>query len=93
MRLIDGDALLKIFEERLRVEQGGDGTKERWAYMAWLRSLNAIKDAPTIDAVEVVRCKDCKNNPKTDVGWISCPMTGRDTRKANDYCSYGERKE
>ena len=49
MRLIDGDELLKIFEERLRVEQGGDGTKERYAYMAWLRSINAIKDAPTID--------------------------------------------
>lgn len=48
MRLIDADNLLKIFDERLKVYEGEDGTKERYAYMAWLRSRHAIEDAPTI---------------------------------------------
>ena len=40
---------------------------------------------------DVVRCKECKHNPK-GIGWVSCPMTGADTRKPDDYCSYGERE-
>lgn len=43
------------------------------------------------DLVRVVRCKDCKYYPHR-WSWVSCPMTGKDTRKPEDYCSYGERK-
>jgi hypothetical protein len=39
-----------------------------------------IADAPTIDAVPVVRCRDC-------VHFTECLTT------ENDYCSKGERKE
>ena len=41
---------------------------------------------------ELIRCKDCKNNPSTLIGWIECPMTGAGTRKPNDFCSYAEPK-
>ena len=52
--------------------------------------------APTIDAVTVVRCKDCKFGD-----WDSDPndamvcMRTKDGfwRSRNDFCSYGERKE
>ena len=56
---------------------------------------NAIDQAPTIDAVPVVRCRDCKyyeiHKPKVlenceRKGYI-IPM------KPDDFCSYGERKE
>ena len=54
--------------------------------------LNAL---PTIDAVPVVRCRDCKHR-KTG----KCPNTdytyqgGRfDYTKDDGYCSYGERKD
>lgn len=52
------------------------------------------KSAPTIDAVEVVRCKDCEYWD----GWcIGIPMNGDDAAyietEENDYCSYGKRKE
>ena len=50
---------------------------------------NAINDAQTIDAVSVVRCRDCKyhNNPP-------CPMRlSFNWTEDNDFCSYGERKE
>lgn len=42
---------------------------------------------------ELIRCKDCKNNPSTLIGWIECPMTGAGTRQPNDFCSYAEPKE
>ena len=41
---------------------------------------------------ELIRCKDCKNNPSTLIGWIECPMTGAGTRQPNDFCSYAELK-
>ncbi len=46
-----------------------------------------IDNAPTVDAVEVVRCKDCKH----EFGG-SCIICGFQKRKPEDFCSYGERK-
>ena len=51
-----------------------------------------IEEAPTVDAVEVVRCKDCKHREDGlctlesvyDYPWYYT--------KDDDFCSYGERK-
>ena len=54
-----------------------------------------IDDAPSVDAVEVVRCKDCKQYScaKTNrKGYRICPASGMEI-KPDDFCSYGERKE
>jgi len=51
-------------------------------------------DPNSDDLVRVVRCRYCQHNPsEKGVGWIFCPMTGKDTRKPDDFCSYGARKE
>lgn len=55
-------------------------------------------DAPTIDAVEVVRCKDCKHKVLTEDGEyntedIVCDYWSSDGLNASDFCSYGERSE
>ena len=56
-------------------------------------------DAPTVDAVEVVRCKDCKKacrhiNILTRREGISClARYGLPAVKPDDFCSYGERRE
>ena len=53
-----------------------------------------IRKRPTVDAVEVVRCKDCNHcdpeNYHCDhyMGTV-VPLS----RKPDDFCSYGERKE
>lgn len=47
-----------------------------------------IDNAPTVDAVPVVRCKDCKH----EFGG-SCILCGFQKRKPEDFCSYGERKD
>lgn len=83
----------------------------RWIDAEWLLDLyqglegldtpiNAvvqnIKDAPTIDAVEIVRCKECKR--WTDMGepWGECRWSevGNITLATtpDDYCSNGVRK-
>ena len=57
-----------------------------------------INDSPTVDAVPVVYCKDCKYRTK-DTRWTRAGFCGR--RGAGDcfaappegYCSYGEREE
>lgn len=88
MRLIDADAL-------------GVGRCSKdvlpAAYCAgWNGLIGLIEKAPTIDAVKVVRCKDCKFGD-----WDSEPndamvcMRTKDGfwRSGNDFCSYGEQKE
>lgn len=57
--------------------------------------LQIIHEAPTIDAVEVVRCKDCKysfrNNGHDKEG---CPIWDhRVWMDDNDFCSHGERRK
>ena len=53
-----------------------------------------IMEEPAVDAVEVVRCKDCKHcDPENyhcdhPMG-TAAPLR----RKPDDFCSYGERKE
>ena len=53
-----------------------------------------IKTAPTVDAVPVVRCRECKH---CDPENYHCdhPMSTAAPlrRKPDDFCSYGERKE
>ena len=48
-----------------------------------------LKKQPTVDAVPVVRCRECKyHNKPTRPMRLSFNWT-----KDDDFCSYGERKE
>ena len=70
-RLIDADALM--------YEANSDGA---YGYV----DAKQISDAPTIDAVEVVRCRDCKH--RYSDSW--CEYVDDDD---NFYCARGERKD
>ena len=54
-----------------------------------------IFDAPTVDAVEVVRCENCKKGHKTErekqlkICWCD---KWHNIMRYWDFCSYGERK-
>lgn len=55
----------------------------------------ALHEAPTIDAVEVVRCKDCEHWKKyTDYSPIigTCKIAGYFVGERG-YCVYGKRRE
>ena len=55
-----------------------------------------IEAAPTVDAVEVVRCRECVGRPfweEDHNGVPVCLLSGLYVRSEDDFCSYGERKE
>ena len=54
-----------------------------------------IKTAPTVDAVPVVRCRECKHRKYDDIfGTLWCNRDSCTKRvKPDDFCSYGERKD
>ena len=53
----------------------------------------AIREQPTVDAVEVVRCKDCKHKADvTDKGNYLCNRKMLGLVRPDDFCSYGERR-
>ena len=90
MRLIDSDELW----ERLNYEP--------WEHNADRDeiALPIVNAAPTVDAVPVVRCKDCKWFADNNGGeWYGCKMfhvvriTPEDAPKPDDFCSHGERRE
>ena len=60
---------------------------------------NLLLHAPTVDAVEVVRCRDCKHYKpqKKSAHWENrtnyCNRIVTIKVQPYDFCSYGERKE
>ena len=67
------------------------------------RLMDCVRDAPTADVVEVVRCKDCvycciSTDPKTNISIQKCGYVGfnpvQSSQVSDDfYCSYGERRK
>ena len=52
-----------------------------------------LDEQPTVDAVEVVRCKDCIYFHETVDGYTSCmSYRGIDFPRPYDFCYYGERR-
>ena len=49
-----------------------------------------VKDIPTADVVEVVRCKDCAVPHNR---WTGCPKLNGLVTSPDFYCSYGERRK
>ena len=49
---------------------------------------------PSVDAVPVIRCKDCTFGHYIDHGHMHClHPCGLTTNMTDDFCSYAERKE
>ncbi len=82
MRLIDATALIKQFDGF------GFGSECDGEIV-----LEAVVNAPTVEAVEVVRCKACKHHTGTaSKNAVYCISLCR-FMKVDDFCSYGERKD
>ena len=86
MRLIDADAL---FKNKYIIIRGEDGK------IVAQQIIGILRDAPTIDAVPVVRCRECDwrdetnrcTNPHCTTSFYGCVVRGE------HFCSYGERGE
>lgn len=56
--------------------------------LGFLKCRRFVREAPTIDAVEVVRCKDCVHYHPCNL--IECSKLTLDV-EADFFCAYGER--
>ena len=82
-RLIDADKALEVVRDQ--------GLAHPNAYHLTNYATLILREAPTVDAVEIVRCRDCKYWCKST---RICCLDGPDTVwYANNFCSYGERKD
>lgn len=95
-RLIDGSFL----EDRCKRQKSDEWNKKAapssWAD-AYEQFLTDIENCPTVDAVEVVRCKECKyylhSNEKCEL--IDTRLHFYETRNRwtdDDFCAWGKRK-
>ena len=105
-RLIDADALMRRLRKRREDFASGWRTLDAMPtnaqiqYHENLECALIVEDIPFVDAVEVVRCKDCKHYDNSEgicwckinskffpggVDWHGFPEDG--------FCSYGERKD
>lgn len=91
MRMIDADALIALVQDSTIL---GDGFK--YAFVA------LVKGEPTVDAVPVVRCADCKFmehavNGKGKHGYCcsnsDSPVDNNRWLEPDWYCADGERRE
>ena len=91
MRLIDANRAMEIVRDQ-RIAHPN-------AYHLTNYATLILQEAPTVDAVEVVRCKDCKHK-----GWIQEPCHGKSVDFCNVFdstinnpekcfCYYGERRK
>ena len=83
-RLIDANTLISYMDEcskesRFRV------------YYGYAKSF--IDDAPTIDAVPVVRCRECKYHEEEEIEMVYCPNIIGGWVENEWFCANGERKE
>lgn len=83
MRLIDANALRQEIESKI---YWGQISKDN------VESLDEIDDAPTVDAVPVVRRKDCKHYESPEKGiFETCTRNGNlIPMLPDDFCSWGE---
>lgn len=85
MRLIDADALL----------EAGKNTYEFQQHLADEYDFEClVVGTPTVDAVPVVRCRDCKNSFQYDDGSDNYVCVyGCRSQEGGFFCSKGERRE
>lgn len=99
MRLIDADALLDAYEniDWYTVHKTGymtsGATSSDNPVIHYYDGEEVIKNAPTIDAVPVVRCRECKHHEDEEIGMIYCPNVLGGWVAENWFCADGERKE
>lgn len=55
--------------------------------------VDAIRNAPVVDAVPVVRCGKCKWHENEEPGMVYCPQIVGGWVSENFFCGFGKRKD
>ena len=95
-RLIDADQMAVDESEAYMSAQVQITDDLKWLvnFAAHSKIQRLIADTPTVDAVRVVRCKDCRNSYEGIDGRICAYGPCADCVVPDDFfCSFGERRE
>lgn len=100
MRLIDADAMIAEYTPFIK---NAYETNDVLQYTACRNAVYVLKNAPTIDAVPVVRCGECKWARELDRAepyeaaymdeCLWCTRFAREGVMPRQFCDEGERKE
>ena len=95
MRLIDADALKEGIKELKQSPWYNNDINPSWKQgikdAVHVVETLCIDEEPTVDAVPVVRCKDCKYRDEQSA---NCTRFRKDWYvQSNSFCSWAERKE
>lgn len=87
-RLIDANSLAALLIARRRDEPSAE------AYDAYGQVMWDITQAETIDAVEVVRCRECRNSQKimTSADQVYC-LVWKNNPRTDGYCYLGAKMD
>ena len=106
-RLIDANALIDYFKEQCEIASKDSEIESLYVLAALKCCIDCFEHFPTVDAVEVVRCEDCKHGKLEDVMYYrTVDGETNDTtlyrcyyrwnyselNKGEHFCSYGERR-
>ena len=92
MRLIDADAIIDFIDM-------GHTRNPLETCFSERDAVDMLESAPTVDAVDIVRCRDCKHyrQQKKSAHWENranyCNRIVTIKTRPYDFCSYGEQKD
>ena len=106
MRLIEPNQITKMMSDLYISEDAVNMTGERQGLWVRYRAIEkAVSEIPTTDAVEVVRCRDCKHRygdecPMRHIEWVEYEEDGfmerddivHDHTVDDGFCNCGERE-
>lgn len=111
MRTIDADAYIaemhnrqKAAEDWIKSSTGANQIRAKATFLAYCEAALTLKNMPTIDAVPVVRCRECKHFQLNSWGTVNgvplilaheiCDFWANGCKTNQDgYCFAGERKD
>lgn len=89
---IDVDALVRLMNEKHKHLVDERGWYDHYT-SGYEDAITDVEEAPVIDAVPVVRCKECKERcPESATSVEHCTVTGIQTED-DDFCSYGAKMD
>ena len=99
--LISREALMRRIQSEGKHQASQNANRYDPIVLAYGDCYAMAKTAPAVDAIEVVRCKDCESYHKLDECGGQCRCVDRDIFSdsendfeavyADDYCSHGTR--
>ncbi len=86
VRVIDGEILEDMF---IKIANLTGGTQKEELIFA----ASMVNKMPPVDAVPVVRCRECIHHYIDEYGFLACAESGAMLNpEEDDYCSRGQRK-